>query len=71
MLVLYAIICFSPLVTNVQIRFNIGYICMIIVSLHLVVNIILIMKSTLVKIKRKTKISIIKAAFMKYRTILK
>ena len=53
MLVMYTIICFSPLVTSPEIKFSIGYISMVFVSTHLVVNFTIIGKSTfrLAKIK--------------------
>ena len=51
MLVMYTIICFSPLVTSIEVRFSIGYITMLTVSMHLAVNFFIIGKSTFRKIK--------------------
>ena len=43
MMIMYSIICFSPLVPDVKVRFQLGYICIIAISLHLLVNFIQIL----------------------------
>jgi len=51
MLTMYTIICFSPLVQDPHVKFSIGYISMIVVSSHLVVNFFFIGHSTVRMIK--------------------
>ena len=46
MMTMYTIICFSPLVQSPQVKFQIGYITMVVVSSHLAVNFFFIGKST-------------------------
>ena len=43
MVIMYSIICFSPLVPDVEVRFQLGYICIIAISLHFLVNFIQIL----------------------------
>ena len=60
MLVMYTVICFSPLVSDPEIKFTIGYMCMFIVSMHLVVNFIIIGQSTYTMIKHKNLLRLAK-----------
>ena len=53
MFVMYTIICFSPFVPDVSVRFFIGYITIFAVGLHLAVNIYGIAGSTFAGVKRK------------------
>ena len=53
MFVMYTIICFSPFVPSVEVRFCIGYITIFVVCLHLAVNFYGIISSTFWNIKLK------------------
>ena len=50
-IIMYTIICFSPFVVSIKIRFVIGYITMMTVSAHLAVNFFIIGKATYRQIK--------------------
>ena len=41
--VLYTVFCFSPWIYDAEIKFNIGYLAILVVVLHLVVNLSLIL----------------------------
>ena len=47
MFVMYTMICFSPFVPDVNVRFYIGYITIFVVSLHLAINIYEILLATI------------------------
>ena len=53
MFVMYTIICFSPFVPDVTVRFFIGYITIFAVGLHLAVNLCGIIRSTFWNVKLK------------------
>ena len=57
MFVMYTIICFSPFVPDVTVRFYIGYITIFVVSLHLAINIYEILQATIRQLIRKRKLS--------------
>ena len=65
MVVMYTIICFSPLVPDVEVRFNIGYICMIAISSHLVVNLYIIGRSQFFKLKLMMRIKLARRKYLK------
>ena len=67
MFVMYTIICFSPLVTSVQIKFTIGYISMATVTMHLVVNFVFIGNSTFRKAKLLILLELAKKKHKKQR----
>ena len=71
MVVMYTIICFSPLVTSVQIKFTIGYISMATVTIHLVVNFAIIGKSTFRKLKLLILLELAKKKHITQRLELK
>ena len=56
--VLYTVFCFSPWIYDAEIKFNIGYLAILVVVLHLVVNLSLILTSTckLMKMKCRRKL---------------
>ena len=57
MITLYSIICFSPLIDEVQTKFYLGYVAISIVVIHLIVNLSMIFVSTLNLVKRKCKLA--------------
>ena len=56
MLTVYTIICFTPFVPEVETKFYIGYMAISLVVLHLVVNLLIIFRSTVLLIKLKCKL---------------
>ena len=52
MFVMYTIICFSPFVPDLEVKHGIGYICMAIISIHLLVNLVSIGRFTYDRIRR-------------------
>ena len=67
MLVMYTIICFSPLVSSPHVKFSIGYMTMFIVSLHLFVNFSIIGKATVRTAKLKIFLKMSKRKHYKQR----
>ena len=55
MLVLYNMICFSPLVPDVKVRYYLGFVACGLVCIHLLVNFYFIAKESLVTMKRRYK----------------
>ena len=51
MMVLYSMICFSPFVPEPEARYILGFFCIVIVGLHLIVNLFLILFSNFKQIK--------------------
>ena len=64
MFVMYTIMCFSDWVPDASMRFNVGYLCIICISLHLVVNLAIIGRSTYHRLKM---ILMLKFALRKYK----
>ena len=56
MSVLYCTICFSPFVPDVKARVAVGYACCLIVSIHLAVNLYLILRSMVISLKTKARL---------------
>lgn len=67
LLVMYTIFCYSPWVDDIEMTFQIGYITIGIVVLHLVVNLYLIMSSTCKTVSRKCKLRYRKKQLKKAR----
>lgn len=67
MVILYTILCFSPFVGDVNVKFFIGYVSIFFVSLHLVVNITSISISTFASLKLKCKRKMALSRFKKIR----
>ena len=67
MVVLYTILCFSPFVGDINVKFFIGYVSIFFVSLHLTVNILSISISTFASLKLKCKRKMILSRFKKMR----
>ena len=67
MFVMYTIICFSPLVISIKVRFAIGYITMFTVSMHLAVNFGIIGKSTYRKLKLLILLKLARRKYSKQR----
>ena len=53
MFVMYTIICFSPFVPDLEVKHGIGYLCMAIISVHLLVNLVNMGRFSYSKIKRE------------------
>ena len=70
-MVMYTFICFSPLVENIEVKFAIGYISMVTVSMHLVVNFSIIGMTTFKKVKLLLLLKLAKRKHKKQRKALK
>ena len=64
---LYMIICFSAFIPDVQMRFYLGYVAIIIVGIHLAVSLFMIFGSTFLETKMKCKRRIMRRNFKKSR----
>lgn len=53
--VLYTVFCFSPWIYDAEIKFNIGYLVILVVMLHIVVNLLLMLISTCKLLKTKCR----------------
>ena len=67
MFVMYTIICFSPLVPDVRVRFSIGYICMGAILLHLAINFVIIGQQTYLEMRMKLIKKLAKRTYKKGR----
>ena len=56
MCVLYCMICFSPFVPNIGARQIVGYACCLLVSIHLTLNLFLILTSSVLGLKVKLRL---------------
>jgi len=56
MLVLYNMICFSPFVPDPIARYRMGFFCIVVVALHLLINLAIILLGSFKKLKFKFKI---------------
>ena len=56
MCVLYCMICFSPFVPNLGARQIVGYACCLLVSIHLALNLFLILASSVLGLKVKIRL---------------
>lgn len=55
MMVLYTMLCFSPFISDLSVKYAIGYVSIFIVALHLVLNIFFIFKNSFTVSKFKLK----------------
>ena len=65
MFVMYTIICFTPLVSDIEVRFMIGYICMLSIATHLIVNLIIIGRNSYAKIKFTVRLKLVRKNYLK------
>ena len=65
MMVMYCVMCFSPLVPDVEVKFLMGYVCQAFIISHLLVNFGIIGGSTFRKIKLMI---LLKMAIRRYKT---
>ena len=56
MLVLYTMMCFSPFISDVQTKYNIGYVSNGFVALHLLINVGIISYATFKQTKREYRL---------------
>lgn len=56
MCVLYCMICFSPFVPDIRARQVVGYVCCLLVSVHLALNLYLILASSFIDLKVKVRL---------------
>ena len=55
MLVLYTMLCFSPFVHDVNVKFYLGYVSIAIVALHLLINLSFIFKGSYDVVRNKCR----------------
>ena len=56
MCVLYCMICFSPFVPDIRARQIVGYVCCLLVSVHLALNLYFILASSFIDLKVKVRL---------------
>ena len=64
MLTLYCVLTFTPWLSDPLLKFDIGYVCIVIVASHLIVNLSLIFRTSIVEARNKWKL---RRAKKKYR----
>ena len=67
MMVLYTMLCFSPWISDVELKFNIGYICIGFVVIHLLVNLSIIFGATVSILKQRFRMYMAMRHLKKYR----
>lgn len=56
MLVIYHMICFTPFVADLEVRFKLGYSVIAVISLHLAVSYLIILKVVFRELRQKYRI---------------
>jgi len=54
-LVMYHLICFTPFVSDLQVRFKLGYVVIAVISLHLVVSLAILAKDSYRSVRSKRR----------------